>query len=182
MLEVPARVTASLATILLLSACTNQQLEPAASPTISPLSPSTLSQTTPPPPGSAFQNCRGGKNIHWWVARIENVTAADLEALAQLNLTNANRTSFDPSDADTLATWLKHGARARVHPVRADTRDNIFYALSAQLAVAVLNVRHEFVHESATFVLVDQANRELARENPSIGFMETLLYEFNRCQ
>lgn len=110
--------------------------------------------------------------MHWWTTHIEEVTAADLEALAALNLANADRSSFDPADPDTLAAWLKAGARS----------GDIFYALSAQLAVGALNVRHGFVPEAATFVLVDQANRELARENPSVGFMETILYEFNRCQ
>lgn len=174
MLKVPA-VLASFAAVLLVSGCSSNQGDPSAASTVSPLAPSSVAQkppTTPPPSGSSFKNCRGGKNIHWWVAHIEDVTAADLEALAALSLKNADASDFDPSDTGTLATWLKEGARS----------DDIFYALSAQLAVGVLNVRHEFVHESATFVLVDQASRELARENPSIGFMETLLFEFNRCQ
>ena len=160
MFKVPATVIALCAAVLLHSACTD------------PLSPSPVSQTTASPAGSSFKNCKGGRNIHWWVAHIEDVTAADLQALTVWNLTNADRSTFDPSDADTLATWLKEGAKA----------DDIFYALSAQLAGAVLNVRHGFVHESGTFVLVDQANRELVLENPSIGWMEQLLYEFNRCQ
>jgi hypothetical protein len=101
-----------------------------------------------------------------------DVTGDDLAALTALNLTNADRTPFDPTDMDTLADWLRAGART----------DEIFFAVSAQLAVAVLNVRHGFVRESATLVLVDHVNRELARENPSVGFLETILFAFSRCQ
>lgn len=174
MLKSPATIVALVSTILLAAGCANEQGVTSGSAS-SPLAPAAVAQappTVPPPSGSSFKNCRGGKNIHWWAAHIEEVNAGDLAALSAVNLTNADRSPFDPTDTDTLADWLKAGART----------GDIFFAVSAQLAVAVLNVRHGFVHESATFVLVDQANRELVRENPSIGFLETILFEFNRCQ
>jgi hypothetical protein len=175
MFRVPTNVVALLSTILLFTGCASEQADNPGSAS-SPVAPASLTQappTVPPPMGSSFKNCRGGKNLNWWVAHIEDVSAEDLAALTALNLTNADRTPFDPSDTDTLADWLKAGSRT----------DEIFYAVSAQLAVAVLNVRHGFVGESATFVLVDQANRELGAERPSVAFLENpILYEFTRCQ
>lgn len=172
MFRVSAGALPLFAIVLLATACSDQERNgPSSSAT--PLGPAAAAPpTTPPPAGSSFKNCRGGRNVHWWRAHVDRVVAGDLEALAQLNLLNADRSPFDPSDTATLEEWLRQGSRA----------DDLFYALSTQLAVAVLNVRHGFVSESGTFVLVDQANRELARENPSLGFMDTLLYEFTRCQ
>ena len=160
-----------LVTVILLAGCSERPNPSAEAPATSLLSP-TIDAQSPHPTGPSYKNCRGGKNGHWWIAHSRQVTAADLDALSGFNLTNADRAAFDPADVATLTAWLKDGLRT----------DDIFYALSAQLAVAVLNVRHELLHESRTAVLVDQSNRELARERPSIGFMETLLQEFRRCQ
>jgi hypothetical protein len=175
MLKLPTTIVAMLSTILLSAGCANEHADTSGSAP-SPIAPASVTQappTIPPPSGSSFKNCRGGKNLNWWAAHIEDVTAEDLAALTDLNLTNADHTPFDPIDTNTLADWLKAGART----------DEIFFAVSAQLAAAVLNVRHGFVHESATFVLVDQANRTLGEgEGASIGFLEQILFEFNRCQ
>jgi hypothetical protein len=174
MLKIATNIAALLSTILVFTGCASERADRPGSPS-SPLAPGAVMQappTVPPPMGSSFKNCRGGKNVNWWVAHIEDISAEDLAALTGLNLTNADRTSFDPSDTATLEEWLKTGARA----------DGIFYAVSVQLATAVLNVRHGFVHESGTAVLVGEADRQLASENPSIGFLETILWEFTRCQ
>jgi hypothetical protein len=174
MRKIRVEIVVLLSAISLFAGCSNGQVDTSGGAS-SPLAPTSVIQakpTFPPPNGSSFKNCRGGKNIHWWVAHIEDVSAEDLAALTAVNLTNADRTPFDPADTDTLADWLRAGARS----------DEIFFAVSAQLAVAVLNVRHGFVHESGTAVLVDQANRRLADEDPSVGFLETILFEFNRCQ
>lgn len=160
------------ALVLLATGCSGQERNDSSSSATLLAPAAAAPPTTPPPAGSSFKNCRGGRNVHWWRAHVDRVVAADLEALAQLNLLNADRSAFDPSDTAILEAWLRQGART----------DDLFYALSTQLAVAVLNVRHGFVHESGTSVLVDQANRELARENPSLGFMEQILFEFTRCQ
>jgi hypothetical protein len=159
-------------TVFLLSACSNQYGDAAGSAAADVVSPSQTAHDARPPSGSSFKNCRGGKNIHWWVAHIEAVTAPDLEALVLLHLTHADRSPFDPADTETLAAWLREGAKA----------DNLYYAVSTQLAVAELNVRHGIAPQFGTLVLRDQANRELALENASLPWLETLLLEFHRCQ
>ena len=75
--------------ILPLGGCANEQghISGGASLLVLPSSLTQAPPTVPAPSGSSLKDCRGGKNLHWWAAHVENVTGEDLAALAALNLT-----------------------------------------------------------------------------------------------
>ena len=82
----------------------------------------------------------GGHTIGFWSNKNGQalVDAADLQALRDLNLRNADGTAFDPATYSQLKAWLSKA-----------TATNMAYMLSAQLAAMTLNVRNGFVDPAA---------------------------------
>ena len=79
----------------------------------------------------------GGLTIGFWGNKNGQalITEADLTALTNLHLVNANGSAFNPNSAGQVKSWLNNA-----------TATNMAYMLSAQLAAMVLNVRHGFVN------------------------------------
>lgn len=90
--------------------------------------------------GNVCTGAGGGKTLGFWSNKNGQamVDAADLTALAGLNLRNADGSSFDPATYSAFRTWLL-GANAT----------NMAYMLSAQLAAMKLNVFNGLVSGTA---------------------------------
>ena len=87
--------------------------------------------------GNYCRVASGGLTIGFWGNKNGQalITGADLTALTNLHLVNANGSAFNPNSAGQVKSWLNNA-----------TATNMAYMLSAQLAAMVLNVRHGFVN------------------------------------
>ncbi len=121
----------------------------------------------------------GGLTLGFWSNKNGQalINAADLLALRNMNLRNADGSNFDPTTNAAVKNWLLSA-----------TATNMAYMLSAQLAAMKLNVLHNKVDGNAFYIpyggtitqLIAEANTELGLHgstlsgSPFRSYQETL--------